>query len=79
MKNENLNENEKKALDAILATCDDLDGDYFTRLIDAADAVLKAFDNNGHVAGGYISDLIRKGIITLEDDDFYGTGLWVNA
>lgn len=75
----NLNENERKALDAIIETCDDLDGDLFTRKEDAAMAVLKAFDYNGQVAGGYISQLIDKGYLDFEEDDGYGIGVWVNA
>lgn len=80
MKNMNLNENEKKALAAIVATCDNLDGDLFTRWSDLMNAVIKAFDMNGQVAGGYVKDLLDKGIIEPdEDDDTYGTGVWVNA
>ena len=75
----NLNENETKALNAILSTCDDLDGEMFTRLQDAVMAVMEVFDFNGQVAGGYISDLISKGYLDEEDDEFYGTGLWVNV
>lgn len=75
----NLNENERKALDAIIGTCDDLDGDLFTRLTDAVMAVMKAFDYNGQVAGGYIADLMKKGYLDEEPDEFYGMGIWVNA
>lgn len=73
-----LNENEKKALDAIISTCDDLDGDLFTRLSDAITALMQEFNTNGHVAGGYIITLMNKGYIDLEPDDIYGVGLWVN-
>ena len=73
-----LNENEKRALNAIIETCDDLDGELFTRVTDAGTAVLEEFDYNGHVAGGYITDLINKGFIEIEEDDFYGDGMWVN-
>lgn len=76
---ENLNESERKALDAIIATCDELDGDLFTRMSDAMLAVIKLFDWNGHVAGGYVADLMKKGFLDEEPDDFYGMGLWVNA
>ena len=75
----NLNENERKALNAIIDTCDDLDGDLFTRMTDAMLAVMEAFDWNGHVAGGYMASLIKKGYLEEEPDDFYGMGLWVNA
>ena len=73
-----LNANERRALNVIIDTCDDLDRDLFTRLIDAAQALMDAFDGNGQVAGGYIADLMKKGYLDLEEDDFYGAGLWVN-
>lgn len=75
----NLNENEAKALNAIIETCDDLDGDLYTRLSDAVLAVMKTFDYNGQVAGGYIADLMKKGYLDEEPDEYYGMGLWVNA
>ena len=74
----NLNENEKKALDAIIATCDDLDGDLFTRRGDALRALVELF-RDGFRAGGYYIDLMNKGYLSEEEDDGYGMGLWVNA
>ena len=41
----NLNENEIKAINAILETCDDIDGEYFTRIDDAIMAIVKVFVN----------------------------------
>lgn len=76
---EKLNENERKALDIILDTCDDIGEDYFTRMEDIVMPLLKAFDWNGQVVGGYITDLMKKGFLDEEPDDFYGMGLWVNA
>lgn len=75
---ESLNENERKALEAIVETCDDIDGDLFTRRNDAVLALVKLF-KDGFRAGGYYIDLLNKGYIDEEPDDFYGTGLWVNA
>lgn len=71
-----LNENETKALNAIIDTCDDLDGYLFTRLTDAIVALCALF-GDGHVAGGYYASLLDKGYLSLEPDDFYGMGLWV--
>lgn len=73
-----LNENERRALDVIVETCDDLDGDLFTRMSDVVLALVGVF-HDGKVAGGYIADLIRKGYLDVEPDDFYGDGVWVNA
>lgn len=74
-----LNENEAKALDAIIATCDDLDGDLFTRMDAVAFALIELF-KDGHVAGGYIIDLEKKGYLDFEEPDpMYSTGIWVNA
>lgn len=80
-----LNENERTALDAIVETCDDLDGDLFTRLEDAMEAVTKALGGNWKrtedrfAAGWYIADLMKEGYLDEEPDEFYGMGLWVNA
>ena len=46
----NLNENEIKAMNAILETCDDIDGEYFTRLGDAVLALVKIFGNENALA-----------------------------
>ena len=73
-----LNDNERKALDAIVGTCDDLDGDLFTRRNDALLALVKLF-KDGFRAGGYYIDLMNKGYLEEESDDGYGVGLWVNA
>lgn len=74
----NLNENERRALDVIIETCDDLDGDLFTRLQDIVLALIKEF-GDGHAVGGYITQLQKKGFIDFDDDDGYGVGIWVNA
>lgn len=66
MKNTNLNENERKALSAICADCDEIDGYGFTRIPDMAWALFNAFDRNGQVAGGYITDLRDKGLIDID-------------
>lgn len=73
-----LNENETKALNAIVGTCDEIEGDLFTRLKDAVFALVDEF-GDGYVAGGYLVDLMEKGYLDVEEDDFYGTGIWVNA
>lgn len=75
----NLNENEIKAMNAILETCDDIYGEYFTRQKDAIKALIKVF-GDAKVAGGYFTDLSDKGFLEIDDeDDFYGTGIWVNV
>lgn len=61
-----LNENERKALGAIIDTCDEIDGEGFTRQVPMMLAVMKVFDNNGQRAGGYIADLINKNLIMIE-------------
>ena len=73
-----LNENEKRALEAIKDTCDDLDGYLFTRRNDAMLALVELF-RDGLRAGGYYIDLLNKGFIEEEPDSFYGMGLWVNT
>ena len=73
----NLNENEIKAMNAILETCDDIDGEYFTRLGDAVLALVKTF-GNGNVAGGYFTALENKGVLEM-DEDSCGPCLWVNV
>ena len=61
----NLNDNERKALGAICADCDELDGWGFTRIADMILAVMREFDN-GQVVGGYISDLMKKNLIDVD-------------
>lgn len=84
MKFTNLNENENKALEAIVSTCEDLDGDLFTRLDDAIDAVAEMISGNPESrearfsAGAYITDLLKKGYIDEEPDDIHGMGIWVS-
>lgn len=74
-----LNANETKALNAILEDCDDIEGEYFTRQKDAIKALTKVF-GDAKVAGGYFTDLSDKGFLAIDDeDDFYGTGIWVNV
>lgn len=62
---ESLNDNERKAMSVICGDCDDLDGYGFTRPGDMALALIKEF-GNGQVAGGYISDLIERGLIEVD-------------
>lgn len=73
----NLNENEIKAINAILETCDDIDGEYFTRIDDAIMALVKVF-GNGNIAGGYFTALENKGVFET-DEDSCGPCLWVNV
>lgn len=70
----NLNENEAKAMRAICADCDEIDGYGFTRPADMAWALFEAFDRNAHVAGGYITSLSDKGLIEL---DMVDNTVWV--
>ena len=80
-----LNENERVALDVIVATCDEIGDDLFTRMRDAVEAVIEAFGgynekNIGQVAGGYINSLMDKGFLELEEPDpMLGQGVWVNV
>ena len=69
-----LNENETKAIKAICDDCDDIDGYGFTRVTNMVLALMRVF-NNGQVVGGYISDLMDKGLIEVEvgEDE-----VWVN-
>lgn len=72
---ENLNENERKAMTAICDDCDDLDGWGFDRPSDMMLALLDAFDGNPHRAGGYLKDLIDKGLVEIEP---YEDEVWIN-
>lgn len=60
-----LNDNERKALEAVCYDCDNLDGWGFTRIWDMCEAVAKAFDNNYQRAGGYIKVLKEKRLIDI--------------
>ena len=73
-----LTADEKRALGAIIATCDNLDGDLFTRPADAVLAIIDTLGCSGQAAGGYITSLGNKGILDTEEDG-YGLGFWVNA
>jgi hypothetical protein len=70
-----LNENELKALKAICADCDEIDGYGFDRPKDMKLALLDAFNGNGHVVGGYMNDLCDKGLI---DVDIPENEVWVD-
>ena len=72
-----LNENEIKAMNAILETCDYIDGEYFNRLGDAILALCEVF-GNGTDAGAYLMALVNKGALEM-DEDAYGIGLWVKV
>ena len=75
--NENLNENEVKVLRAICAGCDDIDGWGFHRPSMMMVDVMGEFDgvkNQGQVVGGYIRDLIDKGLIEF---NAYDDEVWV--
>lgn len=63
-----LNENEVKAIKAICADCDDIDGYGFTRVADMMLALVNEF-KNGQVAGGYVTDLMDKGLIDVDDHE----------
>lgn len=69
-----LNENENKALSAICDDCDELDGYGFTRVGDALIALIGVF-GDPKVAGGYITDLIKKNLIEF---DLHEDEVWVN-
>lgn len=73
-----LTADEKRALAAIIGTCDTLDGDLFTRPADAVLAIIDALGCSGQAAGGYITSLGNKGILDTEEDS-YGLGFWVNV
>lgn len=62
----NLNQYEIKAIKAIVADCDDLDGWGFTRTASMTNAVADEFDGNYQRAGGYIADLIEKGLVEAD-------------
>lgn len=65
-----LNDNEITALVAIYGDCDEIEGDYFTRPMDCVRAVAAGFGTtNMYQAAGYVSDLMRKGFITLDKED----------
>lgn len=75
----NLNENEMRALFAVIDTCDELDGELFTRLPDVmAKLSLDVFDDP-NACGGYVTQLQRKGYLSFEEDDGYGMGIWVDV
>ena len=62
MTTEKLTANEIKALAAIIDTCDDIDGDLFTRIPDALDAMFEVFGDCA-MADRYYTDLLKKGYI----------------
>ena len=64
-----INKNEKRALEAICADCDNLDGWGFTRLWDMCEAVAQEFKYNYQVAGGYIKALMDKRLIDVDKHD----------
>lgn len=68
-----LNESERKAMSVICADCDDIEGYGFTLPSHMALALVDEF-KNANVAGGYISDLLEKGLIEI---DFYDETVWV--
>lgn len=68
-----LNENEVRAMKAICADCDELDGYGFTRPTDMVVALAKEF-GNGQVAGGYLADLMEKNLIEV---DVFDDTVWV--
>ena len=75
MKNEvNFSIAEIKALQAICADCDDIDGEGFTTPEDAFMAVVHQFDS-GEQAGECIDGLRAKGVVTI---DIYDNTLWVD-
>lgn len=65
----NLNANEIKALEVICHDCDDLDGEGFTRPGSVITKLLAAFDNNAKVAGGYLTQLIKKGYVQIDTEE----------
>lgn len=65
----NLNKNERIAIEAICADCDDLDGWGFTRLWDMCEAVAEAFENNYQRAGGYVKALMDKNLIEVNKEE----------
>lgn len=69
-----MNENERMAMEAICADCDELDGWGFTRPTDMVVALVKKF-NDGNVVGGYIADLMHKNMI---DVDVMDDTVWVS-
>ena len=79
MKKQHLTDGERRALDIILGTCDEVGNDYYTRLPDMVLALVEKL-GNAQAAGGYITALSEKGILDFEDDyDGYGRGVWVNV
>ena len=65
----NLNENETKAMRAICADCDEIDGWGFTRIGHMVAALMDEFDNNGQRVGGYIATLLDKNLIDVCAED----------
>ena len=72
-----LTKGESRALNLIIDTCDDLDDYLFTRREDAIAALVDHY-GDAQVAGGYYTNLLKKGYIEEEGDDGYGVGVWVN-
>lgn len=69
-----LNENERKALAIICKDCDDIEGEGFTTTVDAIVALMGEFEN-GQSVGGYLADLMDKGLIAYDKVD---NTLWVD-
>ena len=69
-----LNENERKALTIICKDCDNIDGEGYTTTVDAMVALMREFEN-GQAVGGYLADLMDKGLIDYEKAD---NTLWVD-
>lgn len=68
-----LNEYERKALTIICKDCDDIDGEGYTTTVDAMVALMREFEN-GQSVGGYLADLMDKGLIDYDKVDH---ALWV--
>lgn len=71
----NLSSDEKKVLEIITDTCEDIDGELFTRFSDFASELFVNIDE----AKNYmdcLGSLQYKGFITI-DSDVHGIGVWV--
>lgn len=72
----NFTENERKALNIICADCDEIDGYGYTTTNDAVAALIKGTKWDGYVIGAVITNLQKKGAISIEHDRDR-TSIWV--
>jgi hypothetical protein len=69
-----LNVTEKRIMTAIVADCDEIEGWGFTRVGSMVNAAVDVIDGNYQRVGGYITDLIHKGLI---EADLTSDEVWI--